>query len=214
MTLRNLQDLYVEKLRDVYDAEKRIVRALPKMIKAVDSEELSAAFQDHLQVTEGHVERLERIFASMDKPASRKTCHAMMGLLEEGEELMKEEGAEAVLDAGLIAAAQSVEHYEMAAYGCLKTWAGMLGRNEDARMHEQTLGEEKEADEKLTEVAQSINPEAKSGEDVEDDESEERDFAHAGSPSRSNSSMRSGSGSRSTSGGKSSSGSKKKSGSR
>ena len=170
-TLRNLEDLFVDELKDVYDAERRITRALPKMVKAAASEELSQALQEHLQQTEEHVTRLDRIFESMDKSPGRKTCQAMVGLLEEGQSLMDEDGPESVTDAALIAAAQKVEHYEMATYGCLRDWARLLQNDEAAELLQQTLDEEGDADKKLTEIAQSLNVEAREedGEEMEDE---------------------------------------------
>jgi len=160
MSMQNLEELMVDKLKDVHDAERRITHALPKMIKAASSEELSTAFQDHLKVTEEHIARLESILETLGKAPGRKTCYGMKGLLEEGQELMEKEAPESVKDAGLIAAAQAVEHYEMAAYGCLKTWAELLNLRDEAEMLDQTLHEEKEADEKLTELASSLNAQA------------------------------------------------------
>ena len=172
MKMRTLEDLFVDELKDVYDAERRITKALPKMIKAASSEELSSAFEEHLQQTEEHIARLDRIFESMDKAAGRKTCQAMVGLLEEGQALMEEDASDSVMDAALIAAAQKVEHYEIATYGCLRDWAQLLGNDEVARMLQQTLDEEGETDKKLTEIAQSLNMEAAQGMDEDEDEME------------------------------------------
>jgi ferritin-like metal-binding protein YciE len=171
MAIKNLEELFVDELKDVYDAERRITKALPKMIKAATSEELSNALQEHLQQTEEHVARLDRIFEDLGKTAGRKTCQAMVGLLEEGEALMEEEAPESVMDAALIAAAQKVEHYEMATYGCLRDWARLLGNNEAAEILQETLDEEGDTDKKLTEIAQSLNVEAaEAGEESEDEE--------------------------------------------
>lgn len=170
--MKSLEDLFVDKLKDIHDAEKRISRALPKMIKAAASPELSEAFEEHLQVTEQQIERLEQIFQNMGKTAGRKPCHGMMGILEEGSETMEKEAPDAVMDAALISSAQEVEHYEIGAYGCLKTWADVLGRREEAKLLQQTLEEEEEADDKLTQLAMTINSQAnrESGSEESDEE--------------------------------------------
>ncbi len=163
MPMQSLVDLFVDKLKDIHDAEKRITRALPKMAKAAASPELAAAFEEHLGVTEKQIERLDRIFQGCEISHGRKTCHGMKGILEEGEELLskeKNEAEESVMDAALIAAAQEVEHYEIGAYGCLKAWAELLGWSEEARLLSQSLEEEELTDEKLTELASAINPHA------------------------------------------------------
>ncbi len=160
MAMRTLEDLFLDELKDIYDSEKRITKALPKMAKAASTDELREAFQSHLRETEQQVKRLEQIFELLEKPARGKKCEAMEGLIEEGKELMEEDADEAVLDAGLICAAQKVEHYEMAAYGTLVTRSKILGYNRATKLLEQTLAEEKAADEKLTEVAGEINFEA------------------------------------------------------
>jgi ferritin-like metal-binding protein YciE len=157
MSITNLEELFVHELRDVLDAERQLVKALPKMAKAASSDELRAAFEEHLGVTETHVERLETIFKGLDKAARGKHCAGMEGLVTEGEELIKEEEPSAALDAALICAAQKVEHYEIAAYGSLATYAQQLELDEAAELLETTLGEEKETDEKLTEIASSLN---------------------------------------------------------
>jgi ferritin-like metal-binding protein YciE len=157
MSISNLQDLFVHELRDVLDAEKQLLKALPKMAKAAESEELSAAFEEHLGVTEEQVGRLERIFGSLDMAARGKKCAGMAGLVEEGKQLIEEEDASAPRDAGLICAAQKVEHYEIAAYGCLVTYAKLLGMDEALELLEETLAEEKEADEKLSSIASELN---------------------------------------------------------
>lgn len=169
MSMQSLEDLFVDKLKDIYDAERRIVRALPKMMKKAGSEELSAAFEEHLQQTEEQIKRLDRIFRSLDKSPGRKPCHGMMGILEEGQETMEEEAPESVMDAALIAGAQEVEHYEIGAYGCLRTWAETLGLREEAKLLQQTLKEEEQTDEKLTRLATSINARAMEGETEEED---------------------------------------------
>ncbi len=163
MAMQSLEELFVDKLKDIHDAEKRITRALPKMAKAAASPELAAAFEEHLLVTEKQIERLDRIFEACEISSSRKTCHGMKGILEEGEELLSKERNEAqksVLDAALIAAAQEVERYEIGAYGCLKAWAEIMGWSEEARLLSQSLDEEELTDEKLSELALAINPQA------------------------------------------------------
>jgi ferritin-like metal-binding protein YciE len=170
--MKSLEDLFVDKLKDIHDAEKRITKALPKMIKAASSPELAEAFEEHLQVTEQQIERLEQIFQNLGKTPARKTCHGMMGILEEGGETMEQQAPEAVMDAALISSAQEVEHYEIGAYGCLKAWADLLGRKEDAKLLQETLEEEEETDQKLTQLAKSINSQAMNagGEEQEEDE--------------------------------------------
>jgi ferritin-like metal-binding protein YciE len=156
MELNSLRELFVHELKDVYSAEKQITQALPKMIKGAGNTKLASALKDHLSTTEGQVERLDRIFASLGESArSNKKCHGMEGLLEEGAELLKEKGEAEVLDAGIIAAAQKVEHYEIAAYGTLITWAGILGEQEAQSLLQETLGEEKEADQLLSQIAET-----------------------------------------------------------
>jgi ferritin-like metal-binding protein YciE len=157
MSISNLEDLFIHELRDVLDAERQLVKALPKMAKAASSEELKAAFEEHLSVTETHVERLETIFKALNKAVRGKHCAGMEGLIKEGEELIKEEDPGAPLDAALICAAQKVEHYEIAAYGSLATYAQQLEMNEAADLLEATLSEEKETDEKLSEISSSLN---------------------------------------------------------
>jgi ferritin-like metal-binding protein YciE len=159
--MKNLRDLFEETLRDIYYAEKAILKALPKMAKKASSEDLSAAFEEHRQQTEGHVERLEQIFKMVDKAARGKKCEAIEGLTKEADEIIKEAETDTVRDAGMLAAAQAVEHYEISRYGTLKAWAEKLGMNDAAQLLDETLQEEKETDEKLTELAESeINIEA------------------------------------------------------
>ena len=161
MKLDNLKKLYIEELRDLYSAENQLLKALPKMAKGAASTELKQAFENHLEETEGHVERLEEIFEDLDESPKGKTCQAMKGLVEEGSEILEEEGEESVLDAGIIAAAQKVEHYEIASYGTVRTFAELLGEKEAVKLLQQTLDEEGAADEKLNELAEDIvNPEA------------------------------------------------------
>jgi ferritin-like metal-binding protein YciE len=164
MELDSLRKLYVEELKDLYSAEKQILQALPKMVKKATHPQLKNAFQEHLQVTEGHVDRLERIFEGLGKPARGKKCKAMEGLLDEGKEMMSEDMEDDVMDAALISAAQRVEHYEMAGYGTVRTWAQLIGEDEAARLLQQTLDEERNADKSLTQLAEtSINVEAMAG---------------------------------------------------
>jgi ferritin-like metal-binding protein YciE len=161
MSLDSLQSLFLDELKDVYHAEKQLVEALPRMAKAADSAELQRAFSDHFVETEAHVERLERILRELGQPARGKRCKGMEGLLEEGKEILQEEGEPAVIDAALIAAAQRVEHYEIAAYGCLRTYAQLLGHESTAKLLSQTLAEEEAADKKLTTLGgRSVNAEA------------------------------------------------------
>jgi|SRR5579871_4840485 len=156
MKLHSLEDLFIEELRDMFDAEKQLVKALPKMAKAASTDELRHAFEEHLEQTRGHVERLERVFEAVGKKARGKTCEAMDGLVEEGADMIDAEADDQVRDAGLIAAAQRVEHYEMAGYGCLHTWARQMNNHKAADLLEQTLNEEKEADQKLTHIAEGM----------------------------------------------------------
>lgn len=160
MSLNNLADLFLDILKDTYDAERQLSKALPKMAKAASDETLKTAFEDHLEETQEQIQRLEQIFEMLGKPARGKKCVAMQGLIEEGKEIMEEDAPEAVLDAALIAAAQKVEHYEIAAYGTLATYAELLEMTDALPLLQKTLDEEKTADSKLTEVATSINYEA------------------------------------------------------
>jgi ferritin-like metal-binding protein YciE len=151
-----LAELYVEELKDLYSAEKQILTALPKMIKAATHQELKEAFETHRQQTEGHVQRLEQIFEALGESPRGKKCHGMEGVIEEGADLIQEKPEPAVLDAGLISAAQHVEHYEMAGYGTVRAWADKLGYNEHAQLLQQTLDEERETDESLTQLADEV----------------------------------------------------------
>jgi ferritin-like metal-binding protein YciE len=161
MKLNSLQELYIEQLQDLHSAETQLVEALPKMVASATAPELRQAFDMHLNQTKTHVLRLEQILRDLDQRATGKTCKAMQGLIAEGKDLMRERGDAAVLDAGMIAAAQRIEHYEIAGYGCARTYATQLGRSQDAQLLEQTLAEEKSADSKLTTIAEStINIEA------------------------------------------------------
>jgi ferritin-like metal-binding protein YciE len=152
---KNLQGLFHETLKDIYFAEKKILSALPKLAKAAQSQELKAAFEKHESETEEHVARLEEVFEEIDEKPRGKTCDAIMGIIEEGQEVMKEFKGAPALDAGLLAAAQAVEHYEIARYGTLKTWAAELGLNQAVNLLERTLAEEKKTDETLTKLAES-----------------------------------------------------------
>ena len=154
MKLNSLGDLFLEQLKDVYNAEKQLVKALPKMAKAASSPELRLAFQDHLAVTKEQVARLDSVFEEVGARPGRKNCAAMEGLVQEGQELIAEEPAPEVLDAGLIAAAQRVEHYEIAAYGTLRSYAKVLGHKNAAKLLEKTLKEEEETDKLLSELAE------------------------------------------------------------
>jgi len=169
--MSELRETFIEELKDLYDAEKQLLKALPKMAKAAKHEELKAAFETHRDETETHVERLEEVFQMFDETAKGKKCKAMQGLIEEGQDLIDEEQG----DAALICAAQKVEHYEIASYGSLRTWAEMLEQTEAADLLEETLEEEKATDEKLTEIAESAaNPEEAEGEAMDEEEEPSR----------------------------------------
>ncbi len=171
MSLDSLHNLYVDELKDLYNAENQLLKALPRMAKAATAPELKEAFTEHLEVTRKQVERLEQIFSSLGVSPKGKKCKAMEGLIEEGKEIMEEDGDPAVIDAALIAAAQRVEHYEMAGYGCVRTFANLLGEEDAVALLQETLDEEGEADKKLTELAETIiNVKA---EDASEDEEEE-----------------------------------------
>ena len=161
MKLSSLEDLLHHELKDLYSAETQLVKALPKMAKAATHEELKAGFEEHLEQTKGHVDRLEKIAEILDIKLGGHTCKAMKGLIEEGSEMIEEDAEDAVRDAGLIGAAQRVEHYEIAGYGTARCLAETLGHNDVAKILEETLEEEKETDQKLTDLAESaINAEA------------------------------------------------------
>jgi ferritin-like metal-binding protein YciE len=184
-TLQTLHDAFIGELRDVYDAEKQLIKALPKMAEAATALELREAFENHLEETRGQVERLEAVFASLDEKVQAKHCDGIEGIIEEGDATIAEDFEPMAMDACLIAAGQRAEHYEIAAYGTLVAWARSLGHAEAAQLLETTLNEEKLADEKLTALAEgSINDEAAAlagdGEDLE--ESEEETAAEADSP--------------------------------
>ena len=160
MSVKTIDELLLDELKDLYSAEKQLTKALPKMARAAASQDLKTAFESHLEETQGHVERLDKIFETLGKSPRGKTCHGMQGLVEEGSEMISELEKGAVRDAGLISAAQRVEHYEMAGYGSVREFASLLGRNEIASLLEETLEEEKAADEKLTGIAKKVNPQA------------------------------------------------------
>ena len=156
MRLDTLEKLYISELRDLYSAETQLVKALPKMAKGASSPELKDAFEKHLEQTKGHVQRLEQLFEQLDDSPKGKTCQAMKGLIEEGSEILNEEGEDSVLDAGLIVAAQKVEHYEIASYGSVRTFANLLGQDEAAKLLQSTLDEESETNETLNQLAEGI----------------------------------------------------------
>jgi ferritin-like metal-binding protein YciE len=158
---KNLDELFHDTLKDIYFAEKKILATLPKMAKAAQSPDLKKAFEKHHGETEGHVARLEKVFAAIDKKPQAKTCDAIVGITEEGAEIMKEYKGSPALDAGLLAAAQAVEHYEIARYGTLRTWAQELGLDDAVRLLDQTLDEEKKTDAALTKIAEAaVNQQA------------------------------------------------------
>ena len=169
MEMESLRELYLDELKDLYSAEKQLVKALPKMVKNASNPQLKKAFSDHLDQTEGHVERLEKIFDMLDETGRGKKCKGMEGLIEEAKELLDEDASEAVLDAGLISKAQHVEHYEMAGYGTVRTYADQLGFKDQAKLLQQTLDEEGEANDLLTQIAESsVNVDAEQGAEEEE----------------------------------------------
>jgi len=173
MALQSLDDLLADKLKDLYSAENQILKALPKMVKAAEAPQLSQALQDHYNVTQGHVQRLEQIASNLGIRLRGKKCVGMEGLLEEGKELLQEKADPDVLDAGIIGAAQSVEHYEIAGYGTARAFAQMLGMRDAANLLQQTLDEEKEADQTLTRIAENmVNQRAAESDEEEEDEDE------------------------------------------
>ncbi len=160
MEMETLKDLFLEELKDAYHAEGQLVKALPKMAKKADSAELKAAFQQHLEETKVHQQRVEKVFGLLDEKAKTKVCKAMQGIVEEGKETMEEDMDPDVMDAALIAAAQRAEHYEIAAYGTLRTYAKLLGEDEASRILQSILDEEGATDKKLTKLAEKINVDA------------------------------------------------------
>jgi ferritin-like metal-binding protein YciE len=171
MKLTSLDKLFHHELKDLYDAEHQIVRALPKLAEAACNPELAAAFEEHLAQTQEHINRLETVFEEIGEPPAREPCAGMKGLMEEGNKVLDEEADPVVKDAAIIAAAQRVEHYEMAVYGTLRTWARILGYEDSARLLEETLDEEEGTDSALTGIAQQINPEAAGNPDWGEDAS-------------------------------------------
>lgn len=167
MEIDSLRKLYVEDLKDLYSAEKQILQALPRMVKKASNPQLKAGFEEHLRQTEEQVKRLDRIFEGLGKSSRGKKCKGMEGLIEEGKEVLQEDMDEETRDAALIAAAQKVEHYEMAGYGTVRTYAQLLGETEAARLLQQTLDEEGATDKKLTALAERINVEAMEEEEIE-----------------------------------------------
>jgi|ERR1044071_3381554 ferritin-like metal-binding protein YciE len=173
MADNGLRELYLDELRDLHNAENQLVKALPKLAKASSSDELREGFEQHLEQTKGHVERLEQIFEAMDESPGGKKCVGMEGVIKEGSEIMDEDFEAAVMDAALIGAAQRVEHYEIAAYGTVIAFADQLGESEHASLLKQTLEEEKETDQKLTSLSEEINSQASSESETAESEGEE-----------------------------------------
>jgi len=170
--LKSLRDLLIDELRDLHNAENQLIKALPKMAKAASHDELREGFETHLEETRGHVDRLDRCFKILGEKARGKKCHAMEGLVEEGKEAIEEDAPDAIRDAKLIGAAQRVEHYEIAAYGTARSFAQTIGETQVADLLQETLDEEGETDKKLTALAETINEEANS--ESEEDEDDER----------------------------------------
>jgi ferritin-like metal-binding protein YciE len=160
MAQNNLKSLYVDELRDLYSSEQQLIKAIPKMAKAANSDTLRKGFEEHLEQTRGHATRLEQILRGLGEPVKGKKCKGMAGIVAEGGEMMSEDFQGALLDAALISAAQRVEHYEIAAYGAVHAYATLMGESEAASLLQQTLDEEKETDQKLTELSEEINSEA------------------------------------------------------
>jgi len=184
-TTKTLHDLFIDELRDSYDAERQLTKALPRLAKAASSEALRDAFESHLEETNGHVDRLEQVFSSLGYEARGKHCEGMAGLIEEGRSVLEDDFDECTTDAGLIAAAQRVEHYEMAAYGTLVAWARLMGYSDAADLLQQTLDEEKAADEKLTSLAEGgINEQAMDASRAEESNEEPTGAGAAKSSSR------------------------------
>jgi len=171
----SLHDLLIEELKDLYSAETQLTKALPKMAKAANDEALRAGFEEHLEQTQEHIVRLDRVMELLDASPEGKTCKAMKGLVAEGEDTIDEDASPAVKDAALICAAQKVEHYEIAGYGTVRTFAELLGQDEVVALLQETLDEESETDRKLTALASSLNLKAESGDEDEEDEDEDED---------------------------------------
>jgi ferritin-like metal-binding protein YciE len=182
MKTATLRDLYVDELKDLYDAENRLVKALPKMAKTATSADLRSGIEEHLEQTKEHVNRLKQILTDMGEKAGGKKCPGMIGILDEGAEMMDEDFEGSLMDAALISAAQRVEHYEIAAYGCVRSWAKLLGEGEARQLLEKTLEEEKETDQKLTKLSEQINSQAESQIPQEEEDTENK----AKRPGRSN----------------------------
>lgn len=161
MDLESLRDLFVDELRDLYDAEKQITEALPKLIGKAENPQLKSALQEHLEVTRGQIQRLDRIFERLQEKPTGESCKGMKGLIKEGDDMATRDGSPSVIDAAIISSAQRVEHYEMAGYGTVRTYAELLGEREMANMLQQTLDEEKQADQALNEIAKTINVQAR-----------------------------------------------------
>lgn len=176
----SLDSLFEDELKDIYDAEKQITKALPKMIKKAGADELRSAFEEHLQQTEQQIERLEQVFELLEMPARGKKCVGMQNLIKEGQEMMAEAEDEDTRDALMIAAAQKIEHYEIASYGTLRVWANLLGHEEAASLFEETLDEEKETDQRLTSIAESFVNQAAADSEGEEEEEEARPRARGG----------------------------------
>lgn len=185
MSHKNLKGLYVDELRDLYNSEQQLIKALPKMAKAANSDELRKGFEGHLEQTQQHATRLEQILSALDEPVKGKKCKGMAGIVSEGGDTMSEDFEGALIDAALISAAQRVEHYEIAAYGAVHAYAELMGEGEAASLLQQTLDEEKETDQKLTEFSEQINSEAfNGGAEASDEETRPRHkTAKAGSVS-------------------------------
>jgi ferritin-like metal-binding protein YciE len=184
--INSLRELYIDHLRDLYDAENQLIKALPRMAKEASSDELRQAVEEHLEQTRGQAERLEQIFEQLGEKPKGKKCKGMQGVIEEGKETLEEDMEEDTKDAAIIAAAQRVEHYEIAGYGTARTYANLLGENEAAELLEETLNEEKETDQKLTQLAEEINVEAAEGsEEGEEEESRPSRARSSSSGSRS-----------------------------
>lgn len=182
MKINSLHDLYIDELRDLYDAENQLIKALPKMAEDSNSEELREGFEEHLEQTRNHAQRLEQIFESLGEKPKGKKCKGMEGVIKEGSEVLSEDMEENTKDAAIIGAAQRVEHYEIAGYGTARTHADLLGREEDVRLLEETLEEEKETDQKLTSLAENINVEAEQG--AQDEEMEQTSRSRRSTSSR------------------------------
>ena len=163
--MATLDDLLKDELKDIYSAEKQLIKALPKMVRRASSDELRNALEEHLEVTKRQAQRIEQVFETLGEKAKSKTCEAMKGIIEEAEDMMDEDAEDSVMDAAIIGCAQKVEHYEIASYGTVKTWAEQIGNNQAARLLDQTLQEEGEADKRLTSLAESwVNQQAEAGE--------------------------------------------------